>query len=205
VASTPTSHRKRSRTPFWVELPILILVALVVAVVIKTFLVQAYFIPSGSMEHTLEIGDRVMVNKLAYTWSQPKRGDIVVFEPPWGQVSTQEPFFDAVARHVEEALGLRSPDIEDLIKRVIGLGGETVEVRNHQVLIDGAPIDESYLFPGTSMPDYGPVTVPEGEVLVMGDNRDHSKDGRSFGPIPVDSIVGRAFVRIWPLGRLGGL
>ncbi len=194
-----------SRTPFWIELPILVLVALVVAVVIKSFLIQAFFIPSGSMRHTLEIGDRVLVNKLSYTWSDPSLGDIVVFEPPWGQPQQDEPVFDALARHVAESLGLRSPDIEDLIKRVIGVGGQTVEVRNNQVLVDGEPISEPYVFPGTQMPDYGPLTVPEGQVLVMGDNRDHSKDGRVFGPIPVDSIVGRAFVRIWPLDRLGGL
>lgn len=199
------ANKASSRTPFWIELPILVLVALVVAVVIKSFLVQAFFIPSGSMRHTLEIGDRVLVNKLSYTWSDPALGDIVVFEPPWGQPQQDEPVFDALARHVAESLGLRSPDIEDLIKRVIGVGGQTVEVRHNQVLIDGEPIAEPYVFPGTQMPDYGPLTVPEGQVLVMGDNRDHSKDGRVFGPIPVSSIVGRAFVRIWPLGRLGGL
>lgn len=199
------THKASSRTPFWIELPILILVALVVAVVIKSFLVQAFFIPSGSMRHTLEIGDRVLVNKLSYTWGEPSLGDVVVFEPPWGQPQVDEPVFEALARHVAESLGLRSPDIEDLIKRVIGVGGETVEVRDNRVIIDGVPIVEPYVFPGTQMPDYGPVTVPDGHVLVMGDNRDHSKDGRVFGPIPIESIVGRAFVRIWPLDRLGGL
>jgi len=199
------THKASSRTPFWIELPILILVALVVAVVIKSFLVQAFFIPSGSMRHTLEIGDRVLVNKLSYTWGEPSLGDVVVFEPPWGQPQVDEPIFEALTRHVAESLGLRSPDIEDLIKRVIGVGGETVEVRDNRVIIDGVPIVEPYVFPGTQMPDYGPVTVPEGHVLVMGDNRDHSKDGRVFGPIPIESIVGRAFVRIWPLDRLGGL
>ncbi|NOY56480.1 MAG: signal peptidase I [Actinobacteria bacterium] len=199
------THKPSSRTPFWIELPILILIALVVAVVIKTFLVQAFFIPSGSMRHTLEIGDRVLVNKLSYTWSEPRRGDVVVFEPPWGQTRDAEPLFDALVRHVGESLGLQSPDIEDLIKRVIAVGGETVEIRDNQVLINGVPIAEPYVYPGSHMPDYGPVTIPEGKVLVMGDNRDHSKDGRVFGPIPVDSIVGKAFVRIWPLNRLGRL
>jgi|SRR5665811_1091979 len=198
-------HKAASRTPFWVELPILILVALVVAVVIKSFLIQAFFIPSGSMRHTLEIGDRVLVNKLSYTWGEPQLGDVVVFEPPWGQIQEDEPLFDALVRHIGESLGLRSPDIEDLIKRVIGVGGETVEIRNNLVLVDGVAIVEPYVFPGSQMPDYGPVTIPEGQVLVMGDNRDHSKDGRVFGPVPVDSIVGKAFVRIWPFDRLGGL
>jgi len=199
------TRKPSPRTPFWIELPILVLVALVVAVVIKTFLVQAFFIPSGSMRPTLEIGDRVLVNKLSYAWSEPVLGDVVVFEPPWGQTQTDETLFDALVRHVGESLGLRSPDIEDLIKRVIAVGGETVEIRDNRLFIDGAPIAEPYVFPGSRMPDFGPVTVPEGRVLVMGDNRSHSKDGRVFGPIPVDSIVGKAFVRIWPLNRLGGL
>jgi signal peptidase I len=203
---TVSSHKAtRKRTPFWVELPILVIIALVVAVIIKTFLVQTFFIPSGSMENTLEIGDRVMVSKLAYEWGTPKRGDIVVFRPPWGDTQESEPLFDAIIRHVGESLGLRSPDIEDLIKRVIAVGGQTIEIRNARVLVDGEPIDEPYLFPGTVMPDFGPVTVPEGDVFVMGDNRDHSKDSRVFGAIPVESIVGKAFVRIWPLSRLGGL
>lgn len=201
----PSTKRARKRTPFWLELPILVIIALVVAVIIKTFLVQTFFIPSGSMENTLEINDRVMVSKLAYQWGSPKLGDIVVFKPPWGETQQSEPFFDAVVRHIGESLGLSSPDIEDLIKRVIAVGGQTIEIRNSRVLIDGVPIDEPYLFPGTVMPDYGPETVPEGDVFVMGDNRNHSKDSRVFGPIPVDSIVGKAFVRIWPLNRLGGL
>jgi signal peptidase I len=200
------SHRKPTkRTPFWVELPFLIVIALVIAVLIKTFLVQTFFIPSGSMEHTLEIGDRVMVNKLAYGSGMPDRGDIVVFMPPWGDTQESEPFFSAVVRHIGESLGLRSPDIEDLIKRVVAVGGETIEIRDNQVFVDGVPIDEPYLYPGTDMPDFGPVTVPEGNVFVMGDNRNHSKDSRVFGAIPADSIVGKAFVRIWPLGRIGGL
>ncbi|NIA24877.1 MAG: signal peptidase I [Gammaproteobacteria bacterium] len=200
MARKPTPH-----TPFWIELPILVLIALVVAVVIKSFLIQAFFIPSGSMRHTLEIGDRVLVNKLSYIWSEPARGDVVVFLPPWGQTQEDEPLFDALARHVGESLGLRSPNIEDLIKRVIAVGGETVEIRDNQLLVDGVPIAEPYVYPGSHMPNFGPVTIPEGYVLVMGDNRDHSKDGRVFGPIPIDSIVGKAFIRIWPLDRFGRL
>jgi signal peptidase I len=200
-----THSQAKKRTPFWVELPFLVVIALAIAVIIKTFLVQTFFIPSGSMEHTLEIGDRVMVNKLAYGSGIPDRGDIVVFMPPWGNTQESEPFFSAVVRHVGESLGLRSPDIEDLIKRVIAVGGETVEISGNQVLVDGEAIDEPYLYPGTNMPDFGPVTVPVGDVFVMGDNRDHSKDSRVFGVVPADSIVGKAFVRIWPLGRIGGL
>jgi len=199
-----STHRAKKRTPFWVELPILIVIALVIAVFIKTFLVQTFFIPSGSMEHTLEIGDRVMVNKLAYGSGMPDRGDIVVFMPPWGNTEESEPFFSAVVRHIGESLGVQSPNIEDLIKRVIAMGGDTSEISDNQLYVDGEPVDEPYLFPGTNMPDFGPVTVPAGNVFVMGDNRDHSKDSRVFGAIPADSIVGKAFVRIWPLKRIGG-
>jgi signal peptidase I len=197
--------KARKHTPFWVELPFLVVIALVIAVLIKTFLVQTFFIPSGSMEKTLLIGDRVMVNKLAYVSKGPTRGDIVVFLPPWGDTQEDESLLKKAVRTVGEALGVQSPNIEDLIKRVIATGGETLEVRNNQVLIDGTPIDEPYIYPGSVMPDFGPVTIPAGHVFVMGDNRDNSKDSRVFGPIPADSIVGRAFVRIWPLKRFGGL
>ncbi len=200
-----SSRHAKSRTPFWIEFPILIVVALAVAVVIKTFLFQAFFIPSGSMIPTLEIGDRVLVYKLAYAWSGPKDGDVVVFEPPFGTQRTEEKIVEAVARHVAEALGLRSPDIEDLIKRIVATEGEVLEIRDNQLFIDGVAIDEPYIQPGSVMPDFGPVTIPVGHVFVMGDNRSHSKDSRVFGPVSVDAIVGRAFVRIWPIDRWGGL
>jgi signal peptidase I len=107
-------------------------------------------------------------------------------------------------RHVAESLGLSSPD-SALIKRIVAVGGETIEIRDNRVLIDGTALDEPYLKEGSFMPDFGPLTVPEGQVFVMGDNRSSSSDSRVFGPIDEDKIVGRAFVRVWPPSRWGGL
>ena len=156
--------------------------ALVVALVVKTFLVQAFYIPSESMVPTLEVRDRVLVNKLSYDFGDISRGDVVVFDRPGG------PGADGIA---------------ELIKRVVALEGETVEARDNQVLVDGEPIDESYLPEGTVTSDFGPETIPEDHVWVMGDNRSASDDSRRFKSIPEDDIVGRAFVIIWPLSELG--
>jgi signal peptidase I len=196
--------KKAAGRTFWKELPILILVALVVAVLIKTFLVQAFFIPSGSMHDTLLEGDRVMVNKLAYRFGDPARGDVIVFDNPQQAGDDGETIFGALVRHVTESLGLSSPD-SALIKRVIAVGGETIEIRQNQVYVDGVALDEPYMKEGSRMPRYGPFIVPEGQVFVMGDNRSQSTDSRVFGPISEDTIIGRAFVRVWPPSRWGGL
>jgi signal peptidase I len=192
------------RRSFWRELPILIVVALAVAVVIKTFLVQAFYIPSASMRDTLLEGDRVMVNKLAFRFGEPERGDVIVFDSPLIPHEDGESFVGAVVRNIGEALGVSTPDTA-LIKRVIATGGETLEIRDSRVFVDGVAIDEPYLRPGSHMEAFGPVTVPAGEVFVMGDNRNQSEDSRRFGTIPVDDIIGRAFVRVWPPSRWGGL
>jgi signal peptidase I len=179
-------------------------VALAVAVIIKTFLVQAFFIPSASMRDTLLEGDRVMVNKLSYRFGEPERGDVIVFDSPLVPHNGSESFLGAVVRNIGEALGISTPETA-LIKRVIAIGGETLEIRGNQVYVDGVAVDEPYLRPGTHMDAFGPVTVPIGEVFVMGDNRNQSEDSRRFGTIPVDDIIGRAFVRVWPPSRWGGL
>lgn len=154
--------------------------ALVVALLIKTFLFQAFYIPSESMLPTLEKNDRVLVNKLSYRLHDVNRGDIVVFETP------------------EEEQGA-----EDLVKRVIGLPGETVSCAHGGILIDGQPLDEPYLEDATTTSCGRKYHVPADAIFVMGDNRNFSKDSRSFGPIDEDTIVGRVFVRIWPPNRLG--
>ncbi len=190
--------KKKPALPFWLELPLLILAALLIAVVIKTFFLQAFWIPSSSMEDTLLINDRVMVNKLAYRIGDLQQGHVVVFDDPRGGETPQETMLEAAQRNVLEAIGLSVPRSE-FIKRVIGLPGQRVEVVDNQVLVDGAAIEEPYLKAGSVMPDFGPIIVPPGEMFVMGDNRNASQDSRYFGTVPTDTIVGRAFVIMWPV------
>ncbi len=190
--------KKKAALPFWLELPLLILAALIIAVVIKTFFFQAFWIPSSSMEDTLQINDRVMVNKLAYKIGDLQRGHVVVFDDPRGDEAPEEAMVEAARRNILEAIGLSVPRSE-FIKRVIGLPGERVEIIDNQVLIDGVPIDEPYLKAGSVMPDFGPIIVPRGQMFVMGDNRNASQDSRYFGAVATDTIVGRAFVIMWPV------
>jgi signal peptidase I len=186
---------------FFKELPFLIVGALIVAVLVKSFLIQVFWIPSESMLDTLQIGDRVIVNKLSYRIGDPNRGDVVVFEP---ETFESESLVTKVSRNLLESVGLRTPE-SDLIKRIIALPGETLEIRGNQVYIDDRPLAEPYLPPNIRMNDYGPFTVPADTYFVMGDNRGSSNDSRRFGPIDRSRIVGRAFSVVWPPSRWGGL
>jgi signal peptidase I len=162
--------------------------AIGVALLVRAFLLASFFIPSESMLPTLKIGDRVLVNKAAYRVHDVHRGDVVVFERPPGLTADE--------------------NIKDLVKRVIGLPGDTVEFREDRVIVNGRLLDEPYLARDavTRAKTLGPsIAVPPGTVLVLGDNREGSKDGRFFGPIRIDSIVGRAFVVYWPTSSLGFL
>ena len=192
--------------PFWVEFPILIVVALIVAVLIKTFLFQAFFIPSSSMEDTLLIDDRVLVNKISYQTGDIQRGDVIVFDDPRGGFEEpEENVLQSALRNLFESVGLVTPRSE-FIKRVIGLPGDVVEGRDGVVHVNGEPLVEPYLKePDVPIPPFGPVEVPSDSLFVMGDNRRASQDSRSFGPIPVDDVLGKAFVIIWPPSRWGGL
>lgn len=180
------------------------LTALVIAVVIKTFLIQPFWIPSESMLDTIHVNDRVMVNKLAYQWGEPQRGDIVVFRDP-AEPEREESIPEAVIRSVMEAVGIRTRGRDDLIKRVIGLPGETITIEDNRVLVDGEPINESYLPDSATMADEGPFLVGQDEVFVMGDNRQFSFDSRRFGSIPYDDLIGKAFLTIWPISNFGPL
>jgi signal peptidase I len=160
---------------------------IVIALVIEAFLVQAFWIPSPSMAPTLNVDDRVLVNKLSYRLHDVHRGDVIVFERPPG-----------ASRGGED-------EIKDLIKRVIAVGGDTIEARNQLVYVNGERVDESYLEPGTPTNDLPRQTVPEDHVFVMGDNRTNSEDSRVFGPVDEDRIVGRAFMRVLPVGDIGWL
>ena len=172
----------------WAETVAVFAVGLVLALLLRAFLLQAFSIPSDSMVPTLLSGDRVVVWKPSDSIADLHQGDVVVFQRP--DVS-QCPF--------------GSDDPQDLIKRVIGLPGQTITSPSGQVMADGKPLDESYLPPGTVTDMSEPITMPEGHLLMLGDNRGASKDGRCFGPISEDAIVGRATARVWPPGRIGGL
>jgi signal peptidase I len=197
----PTERRgEPSATRSIVEWVLVVAGAVAVALLVRVFAVQAFYIPSESMEPTLEVNDRVLVNRLSYKLHDVNRGDVVVFEKP-ASLITPGP-----------------TEIKDLIKRVVALPGESVVFQDGDVYIDGRPLDEPYLPAGTTtQPGPGGVTwdhrctaddpcvVPEDTVWVMGDNRSNSEDSRWIGPIDQDLIVGRAFVTVWPVDRVGGL
>ncbi|MGH2693252.1 MAG: signal peptidase I [Actinomycetota bacterium] len=196
--STPAKPERRHS--FWRELPILIVVAFVVALVIKTFAVQAFYIPSASMEPTLVEGDRVLVEKVTYRFGEPGHGDVVVFEKDvFAPVPEEdESFLTDIADAFRSLFGFPTGTSQDFIKRVIAVEGDTVEGRDGRVYVNGEPIEEPYLPDGTDTSPFGPVQVGDAEVFVMGDNRANSDDSRNFGPVPADSIVGHAFLLIWP-------
>jgi signal peptidase I len=185
------------------ELPGLVIMAFVLALLIKTFLVQAFFIPSGSMEPTLLPGDRVLVLKVPYYLHDPQRGDIIVFEDPTPSPGDQRGAVDGFFHWMFQGLGVQHPDNEDFIKRVIGLPGDTVSARGGHVYINGKQIDEPYLTQRTE--DFPKTPVPEGKLFVMGDNRANSSDSRfsELGFIPLDKVIGKAEIVIWPPGRFG--
>ena len=174
-----------------IEWFIVIIGAIFLALVVKLFLLQAFYIPSLSMYPTLHVGDRVLVNKLSYRLHDVNRGDVIVFERPASETSSTIP---------------------DLIKRVVAISGESVVIKDGSVFVDGTRLNENYLPDGTvtstanapnKCTEQAPCVIPNGQVWVMGDNRSDSKDSRYFGPIDKSSIVGRAFITVWPLGRFG--
>ncbi|MDH3294137.1 MAG: signal peptidase I [Acidimicrobiia bacterium] len=172
-----------------IEWAVVLVAAVLLALVLRAIALQAFYIPSPSMEDTLAVQDRVLVNKLSYQFGGVNRGDIVVFH------------------RTDEEIAVAGPNQpRDVIKRVIALGGETIEISNNSVYINGQQLVEPYLDPNLVMADFGPITVPEGTLFVMGDNRNLSSDSRGeLGPIDEERIVGRAFVLFWPLDRIGRL
>jgi signal peptidase I len=194
----------------WRELPVLVLVALVVAILIKSFLVQAFFIPSASMEPTLLEGDRVLVCRICYRISDIQRGDVIVFSDPAPSPSHRGTL-GAFVHWLSEGIGLAQPQDEDFIKRVVGLPGDVVELRSGQLIVNERPVDEPYLNARKDTRSYGPVTVPDGNLFVLGDNRTVSGDSRltpaegGVGLVPEDKVIGKAFVIVWPPGRWGGI
>lgn len=195
--------RSRPSAWLWKELPLLLLAAVIVALLVRTFLIQAFFIPSASMEPTLMVGDRVLVNELAYRFHPPHRGDIIVFTDPRVSPASHAGPFEAALRWLGRGLGGTSGSGEDFIKRVIGLPGESVEVARGTVFIDGRPLrPEPYLSPIRDLGNFGPVRVPAGDLFVMGDDRANSNDSRgTLGFIAEHDVVGRAFAIVWPPSR----
>jgi signal peptidase I len=231
---TPASTR-RSVLRFFKELPVLVALALGIALLIKAFLVQAFYIPSASMEPTLTQGDRVLVNKLSYRFGEPKRGDVIVFHDPYpdpcettdgeaAPAGCERGFGRRALDWFAEVFGLPTADTRDFIKRIVALPGETVQIENGEVYVcsepdcvplgpNGRPKDGRKITFDSSA-DKGPrldrdnvpaYPVPEDQYYVMGDNRGNSSDSRNFRGIDRGKIIGKAFVVVWPPNRFGGL
>lgn len=217
-------RKQKKQRSFWKELPILIVIALVLAFLIQQFLARVYMIPSGSMEQTLHgcagcTPDRILVDKVTYDFGEPSPGDVVVFRGPDAWLENDAPAQssgNAVARFLQSigsAFGLAPPDERDFVKRVIATGGQTVECCDdrNRVTVDGQPLDEPYIYwQGESVQrEFGPVTVPKGTVWVMGDNRNNSSDSRyqggggERGAVPVENIIGKARLIVLPPSRWG--
>ncbi|MBB4921442.1 signal peptidase I [Kitasatospora kifunensis] len=214
VPPEPGRARRKPRKPrpFWQELPILVGIALVLALVIKTFFLQAFSIPSPSMQNTLQPGDRILVDKLTpWFGAEPGRGEVVVFHDPGGWLEGP----NKKQNVVQEALSfiglMPSGDEKDLVKRVIAVGGDTVECRGTgPVLVNGKALDDNYIYPGntpcSSDHPFGPIKVPKGRLWMMGDHRQDSADSRYHqdidgGTVSVNQVVGRAIVVAWPVNR----
>ena len=195
VSESPKKHS------FLRELPVLIVVAFVVALLIKTFLLQAFYIPSASMEPTLVEGDRVLVEKVSYRLGGPKRGDVVVFEKDLvvpGAVEEDGSFATKIGDSFRGLFGFPTGTEQDFIKRVMAIGGDKIEGRDGDVYVNDELVEEPYLTEGQQTSPFGPAEIPEGKIFVMGDNRNNSDDSRNFGPIDADAVVGHAFLLIWP-------
>ena len=219
-ADGPEEKEKRKSMPLWQELPLLLVVAFCLAVLIRTFLLQAFYIPSGSMEDTLLIGDRVLVNKVVYDVRDPRRGEVIVFRGPSNWVPESpadrqdDRFVTSLGRTEGDLVGISTPGEKHFIKRVIGLAGDTVACCDDQgrVTVNGTALDEPYVIENSPLDTppsaqecrsrkFGPVKVEEGQLFVMGDHRLVSQDSRCQGQVPIDNVIGRAFVIVWPNSR----
>ena len=226
TSAQPEPDRPGRKEPkkgsFLRELPVLLVIAVVLALLINTFLVKAFFIPSGSMEQTLHgcpgcSGDRVLVNKVTYRLHDPRPGDIVVFRGPesWAPetaINRPSNFVQRAVQTVASTFGVSTPGEKDFVKRIIAVGGQTVQCCDAQgrVTVDDRPLDESYVYLTDTAYEptpFGPIVVPEGRMWLMGDHRDQSSDSRAHindpdeGTVAMDDVIGKAFVIIWPVGR----
>ncbi len=227
VAAARDGGRKEDKSSsvmgYITELPILVLFAFGIAIIIKTFLVQAFFIPSASMVPTLQIGDRVLVEKVSYTLGDPQRQQVVVFaKSVFGGKVPDVPWYEDVRNFGRELLGLPSASEEDYIKRIVAVGGDTIRYAGspRRLSVNGEVVSEPYLHhrdqssPQITSAECGRLEmaaaaggcrVPKGEIFVMGDNRSNSEDSRLIGSIEEAKIVGHAFVIVWPPADFSGL
>ncbi len=251
VASEPTDdsteqaipqRKPAKKRPFWVELPILIVIAFGLTFLIQTFVAKVYYVPSGSMEQTLHGvssgGDRILANKVVYDFRDPQQGDVVVFAGPatWAPETTiagPSSWFGQALQSLGSVVGIAPPNEKDYVKRVIAVGGQTVQCCDAagNVTVDGRSLDEPYIYqpiefipgqldcttrPALSQRCFGPVTVPDGQLWVMGDHRSNSADSsygcqgfppdsaaKCQGPIPVDNVIGKAIFIVMPPSRWG--
>ncbi len=211
-ASDPSEPRRAETDPAgsspWYEFPLMILGALVLAILLKTFIVQAFFIPSTSMTPTLLQGDRIIVCRACLWIDDVDRGDVIVFSGPTHGAAEGRGAVAGALHWIGEGIGVAHPANEDFIKRVIALPGDTWEMRDGVVYVDGVAVDEPYLELPTDTSAYGPETVPDGMLFVLGDNRLDSGDSRfepptGVGYVAIDDVIGKAFVKIWPPSRIG--
>jgi signal peptidase I len=185
-SSTPLTPERRSTARTLGEWAVVLVLALLAAFVIRTFVFQTFYIPSGSMEPTLQVGDRIIVSKLSYDIHDPHRGDIIVFHAP-----------------AREASVCADPSIKDLVKRIIGMPGETISSQGNTILINGKPLAQPWFAPVPLGPPIQPTKIPANSYFVMGDNRTNSCDSRDWGTLPRGNIIGHVVFRIWPISQIG--
>ncbi len=190
---------------FMRELPVLLLVAFLLAFLLRTFVVQVFYIPSASMVPTLQVDDRMVVEKLTYLFREPQRGEVVVFAGDETEVPSNGSAVSGLVTGVGRFLGLVPADARDFVKRVIGLPGETVLITDGVVTVNGVEIDEPFVVNADDR-SFGPFEVPQGTLFVLGDNRPNSADSRlGLGYVPIEDVVGRAAFILWPPDHIGGL
>jgi signal peptidase I len=203
--SSPAARKRGS----WRELPILVVSALVLAIVIKSFLIQAFFIPSPSMEPTLKPGDRILVCRVCLHFQPIHRGDVLVFSDPHPPAGSGRGVVGGFLHWLGQGVGVAQPENPDYIKRVGALPGETWEIRSGVLYINGRKIDRPFLSPNRDARSFGPQTVPSGMLLMLGDNPLESGDSRltpaqgGLGYVPIDKVIGKAFAIVWPPSRMG--